>query len=126
MSQQQIECKHQRAFAKWFRLQYPPYAKLITLPSFGENIGAKSMCRLKHMGLTPAWPDIFIAVPKRLSDSKPATAFGLFIEMKTQGRKPTKEQLEMHNLLRSQGYQVDVCHSCDEAISVTRGYFYDE
>lgn len=99
----------------WFKMQYPKYKHLITLPSFGENIGPRRMKRLKQMGLTPGWPDIFIAVPMKSSN-------GLFIEMKAPKGRIMPAQQEMHDLLREQGYSVYVCKSFDEGVCAIKDY----
>lgn len=118
-----IEESNQIAFVSWFRLQYPKYKKRITLPSFGVNIGPVRMRKLKKMGLTSGYPDIFIAVPRMLSVFD--YSCGLFIEMKAKGEKAMAHQLEIHNELRESRYIVEICYSSDEAIKVTKEYFKD-
>jgi hypothetical protein len=126
-----IEEQHQVAFVAWFCLQYPQYAKLLTLGSFGENVGERRMARLKQMGLTPGFPDLFLAVPieiyEPLNTKKKSYCYsrlnGLYIEMKTKRGKISPEQLEMHKLLREQNYKVDVCRSWHEAMESILVYF---
>lgn len=118
----------------WFRFQYPRYAELLTLGSFGENVGARRMKRLKQMGLSPGFPDLFLAVPRANSitleiDGKIEVLYferdlytGLFLELKTKTGRVSKEQLEKHNLLRTQGYRVEVVRSLDAGMEVFNDY----
>lgn len=103
-----VEEQNQMVFVDWFRRQYPRYAKLLTLGSFGENVGKIRMARLKQMGLTPGYPDLFFAMPNHF-------CLGLFIEMKTKTGKASEEQLEIHSLLRGQNYEVHICRSFEDA-----------
>lgn len=114
-----IEEQNQVAFVTWFRLQYPQYKKLITIASFGENIGEKRMARLKQMGLTAGFPDIVIQVARFYRE---AWVAGLFIEMKTKKGKLSEAQKEIHSLLSNQ-YLVKVAHSFEEAQAIVADYF---
>lgn len=117
-----VEQKYQEAFVEWFGLNYKCIRELLNVSSFGENIGAKRMKSLKDMGLTPGWPDLFLAVPKRLSPHHPIMAAGLFIEMKKETGRISPKQKKIHDLLIGKGYQVNTCYNCDEAIAVTKNY----
>lgn len=65
-------------------------------------------------GLRRGVPDLFLA------KSSPR-AYGLFVEMKSRTGKVTPEQAEYHVLLRSAGYQAEVCHGCEQAVrAITR------
>jgi VRR-NUC domain len=110
-----IEEQHQVAFVAWFRTQYPQYAKLLTLGSFGENIGERRMVRLKQMGLTPGYPDILICLPKQKTAA-------LWIEMKTKKGKVSSNQAEVHKLLISHSYSVNVAHDWEEAKDIVQSY----
>lgn len=126
------EEQNQVAFVGWFRVEYPRYRNLITLPSFGENIGRFRMRRLKQMGLTPGWPDIFIAVPNELETIKyfpggkasviKYYVHGLFIEMKSENGVLTQEQKEMHRQLMLMNYKVHVCRTIEAAKTITSSY----
>ena len=118
MRRRRIEENIQVAFVAWFRYQYPRYAKLLTLGSFGENIGEKRMARLKQMGLTPGYPDIMLNV------CKPYDGFwkgGLFIEMKTKEGRVSDTQKEIHELLSRQ-YVVKTARSFEEAQEAINDY----
>lgn len=117
-----VEQQHQEAFVDWFKKTYPELAELLNLASFGENIGGRRMNELKAMGLTPGYPDLFLAYPKRLSPHKPITAPGLYIEMKKPDGRLRAEQKRIHKRLIEQGYQVDTCYNWDEAKAVIEVY----
>lgn len=132
-----IEEQHQVAFVDWFRSQYPRYCRLLTLGSFGENVGEKRMNRLKQMGLTPGYPDLFLALPKKIEHHKFRRVAslgmqefievefygGLYIEMKTKTGRVSECQNEIHELLRKYHYKVDVCRNWDEAKESILNYF---
>jgi hypothetical protein len=61
---------------------------------------------LKDEGLRPKYPDLNLDVPR-------GGFHGLRIEMKKPGQEPDDGQLEYHELLRTQGYRVVVCHSLE-------------
>lgn len=109
------EFAHQRAVVAWMRLQHPHLARLMTLGSFGENIGQRRMGELKLLGLTPGHCDLVLYIP-RLGFS------GLHIEMKKPGGKVAPHQKEIHTLLRQQNYKVEVCYSSDDAINILKEY----
>lgn len=109
------EAAHQRAVVAWFRMQYPQLKRLMTLGSFGENIGQRRMKELKALGLEPGHTDLVLYVARSSYNS-------LMIEMKKPGGKVAPHQKEIHTLLRQQNYKVEVCYSSDEAISVLKEY----
>lgn len=106
----------------WFRFQYPDYAELLTLGSFGENVGAIRMKRLKQMGLSPGFPDLFLAVPAFCNPNLSGFHFGLFLELKTKTGSLSKEQKTKHELLRKHHYKVEVVRSFDEGMKAFKDY----
>lgn len=111
MRKLRVEEHTQVTFVTWFRWTYPRYADLLTLGSFGENVGERRMRRLKEMGLTPGYPDLVLYV------AKPYEGFwkgGLFIEMKTQKGRVSETQKAIHEALSRQ-YVVRVARNFDEA-----------
>lgn len=112
---QRVEYHHQCAFVKWFTINYSELRPLLTVASFGENIGPKRMDELKKMGLFPGWPDLFLAYPTYKENGMMFHA-GLFIEMKTKKiGSVSVAQKEMHARLRLRGYRVSVCWDWEEA-----------
>lgn len=109
------EFAHQKAFVRWFRLSHPSYVDLLTISSFGENIGAARMAQLKAMGLVPGYPDLMLCVP---TPKHP----GLFIEMKKPKGRLSPHQKEIHKILKAQRYKVVTCYHWEEARWVTQDY----
>lgn len=105
-------------YYRWFSLQYPQYARLLThTPNEGQR-NPRTGAYLKRMGMQPGWPDYFLAVP-----SEPY--HGMFIEMKrdgTQKRKLPEHQQSMLNLLSKSGFYVNICYNAREAIDITKQY----
>lgn len=58
------------------------------------------------MGVTAGFPDLFLFYPVGIHN-------GLAIELKAPGRKPTPEQLQIHDKLSACGYLVLVVRSLD-------------
>ena len=126
MAKRRDEEINQVAFVRWFRLQYPKYAHLMTLGSFGENVGPRRMERLKEMGLVPGYPDLAFYIPKIIeTDEDYLFIPGLFIEMKTLKGKVSLRQKVIHDALIAQGYEVEVARSWDEAKNQIKSYMVD-
>jgi glycerophosphoryl diester phosphodiesterase len=109
------ESELQQACVKWFRLQYPQYAKLLFAIPNGGKRNAFEAARLKAEGVVAGVPDLMLAVVT-------AYQIGIFIEMKSPGEKPTAKQLEIQYLLMYQGYQVAICRSFDEFKETIENY----
>ena len=136
MLKRRDEEHHQVALVDWFRKQYPKYANLLTLGSIGENVGSRRMARLKQMGLTPGYPDLFFALPKKIEHHKFDRHLGegikefieveffagLFIEMKSEKGIVSSHQKEIHELLRKHHYKVEVAYDWEEAKQIIENY----
>jgi hypothetical protein len=113
------ESKLQQACVKWFRLQYPSFARLLfAIPNGGARDKVTGSL-LKAEGVVAGVPDLFLASPKILETGTGdlygyEVTHGLFIEMKAPGGKVTPRQAEMHKLLTAQGYEVALCWTFDE------------
>ena len=100
--------------------QYASYQKeiewtlLFAIPNGGYR-KIKTGIQLKRTGLKPGIPDIFLPVGRGIYH-------GLFIEMKSEKGTVRKNQKEWHNALRTQGYKVEVCRGCDQAIKEIQEY----
>lgn len=70
---------------------------------------------LKGEGVRAGVPDLFLAVPC-------GGYHGLFLELKTEDGRISKEQLEMHAILAKQNYFVAVPRSVGEAFEVIQKY----
>jgi len=71
--------------------------------------------RLEAAGVKPGVPDIFLPVAR-------GNHAGLFVEMKYGSNKPTKEQHKYIDMLQREGYAVEVCYGCEEAIQAITAY----
>ena len=100
--------------------QYASYQKeiewtlLFAIPNGGYR-KIKTGIQLKRTGLKPGIPDIFLPVGRGIYH-------GLFIEMKSVKGTVRKNQKEWHDALRTQGYKVEVCRGCDQAIKEIQEY----
>ena len=83
MPKLKTEQQHQEALVKWFRLQYPRYKDLLTLASFGEDVGPRRMAALKRMGLVPGHPDLVLFVPAIRKVKQPKKWYEHFMLMPT-------------------------------------------
>ena len=110
------EHKLQVACVKWFRYQYPDYAKrLFAIPNGGaRNVVTGAM--LKAEGVLPGVPDLFLAAARN-------KFHGLFIEMKAGGNKVSKAQSEMIDVLKNAHYKVVVCNSFEQFQAEIDEYF---
>lgn len=75
--------------------------------------------KFRLMGTRSGFPDIFIVVAKR-------GYHGLFIEMKTDTGSLTKNQKEVHELMKSEGYYVVVAKSFEEFCMIEDWYLGEE
>jgi len=118
------ELQIQQMVWTWFYNQYPQYR----LPAVGSNPrcllvhnynNPRSMVagsKLVSCGLTKGFPDLTLNVPSN-------GYHALHIELKMPGEKPSKEQIEVHEGLRVQGYAVEVCDDHEKAIECILNYF---
>lgn len=99
------ESKIQQAIVK--------YAKLARLDVFsipnGADVPASNRIRLKSEGLLPGVPDLFFPVSSK-------NFHGLFMEVKAENGRLSKEQKTIINLLSNNGYKCVVVFSLDDAI----------
>ena len=79
----------------------------------------KRVIREKKAGLEPGIPDLLIPVANRLHH-------GLFIEMKFDKNKPKPNQIKWIDILKKQGYKVEVYYSCNEAIKTLNNYLQEK
>jgi hypothetical protein len=108
------ESKLQQGAVKWFKLQYP--GKLImSIPNEGKRAGFNG-ARMSAQGLLKGAPDTFIPHPNLIHH-------GLFVEFKFGRNKPSPQQLQVIEQLRSNGYRVEVCYSFDSFCNIVEDYF---
>ena len=113
-----LEAWEQEQFFRWVyshQIKYPEL-QLVNGSMNGVRVSPKLRSKLKTQGLRSGVPDIDVPV-------KRGNCPGLRIEMKrVQGGQVSKKQKRYHDLLRSQGYQVEVCRGWREAVAVLADY----
>ena len=102
----QNESKIQIACVNWFRLQYPQYL-IFSIPNGGSRNVIEAV-RLKKEGALAGIPDLQIITDKKV----------FFVEMKDGKKKPTPNQLEIHDKLLTLGVSTFVCGSFDDFYDV--------
>lgn len=94
--------------------RYPAVRFLYAIPNGGHR-NIVTAARMKKEGVKAGLPDIHLPVPN-------GSFYGLWIEMKRRGNRPTKEQAAWMEGLSSMGHKCAVCYSSEDAIDVIRGY----
>lgn len=90
------------------------WSLLFAVPNGGYR-KIRTGIRLKATGVKSGIPDIFLPVTR-------GNHHGLFIEMKSEKGTVRKNQKEWHEALRAQGYKVEICRGCDQAVKVIHEY----
>lgn len=113
------EAEIQSAFFCWMGSKYPKLRPIcFAIPNGGSRhpLEAKN---LRLQGVTAGIPDVFIPVAKK-------SHHGLFLEFKSKNGKLTPLQSQKIDLLRGQGYQVEVCYEFDQAVNIFTNYMDDQ
>jgi len=83
------------------------------------TMGVRMQC--KRQSITTGWPDLFLAVPRKLQTGY--YCCGLFVELKRiQGGTVSAEQSRMIGDLNSLGYKATICRGSDAAIKEIKRY----
>ncbi|OGO90326.1 MAG: hypothetical protein A2Y17_12215 [Clostridiales bacterium GWF2_38_85] len=94
--------------------RYPDIKFMFHVPNGGKR-DATTAARLKMEGVKAGVPDIELP-------SARGGYFGLFIEMKIKGNKPTENQKEWLSALQARGYYVAVCYGWEPASKLVEEY----
>jgi hypothetical protein len=109
----------QKAIIAWYDTQYPPshpYWHLLVCHQNGSvNYGKFKGYILKQMGVRANIPDLMLYIAKGGFN-------GLFLEVKTNTGKITKDQKEFHQRLLNQGYAVLGGYGIDNSIEIIKKY----
>lgn len=111
------EAEEQEVVVKWAEAQackYPCLHRLYHCPNGGSRHPAEAV-HLKHMGVKPGVPDLFLPYPV-------GEYHGLFIEMKAENGVLRATQRDWLEWLREQGYAAYVCKGADAAIRCIEAY----
>ena len=112
-----IESDIQKAFVKWFRLQYPQYALNLTSVPNGGLRSKTEAAIMKAEGMTAGAADLLLLVPRG--------GFGaLGIEFKTQakGSRQSEAQKRWQAAFESAGNKYVIVRTFDEAVEITNSY----
>ena len=118
MKFKKTEEDEQSALFQYASYQKEPEWKLLFLIQNGGYRKLKTGIRLKRTGLKPGIPDMMMPVSRGCYNR-------LFIELKSEKGVVRENQKVWHLLLRAQGYQVEVCRGCSQAVRVIREYLKD-
>lgn len=113
------ESKIQIACIKWFDYSYPKLKlNLFSIPNGGKRSKLAGGIQ-KAEGMRAGVADLFLAVPKIISN---IICHGLFIEMKTTKGTQKDTQKEFQKAVEAQGYKYVICRSFDEFKIIIEGY----
>jgi len=112
------EHQHQKTFCKYCELKNIPVFAIPNsqaLSFLNRDAARNAMIKLKHEGLRPGIPDLFIPIPTKKHH-------GMFIEMKTKGGSTNTNQDYWLKKLKELGYETVICYSSDEAQDKLKEY----
>jgi len=121
----------QRCLIRWWQYKARefgvPILCLMSIPNGGGRSGAVIGSILKAEGLRKGAPDLFLACGrmrnKMVEGVVTADSYhGLFLELKTPEGRVSPEQEVYHEILRHQGYRVEVCRSFEQCVYVITKY----
>ena len=106
---------HQLTLIKWFDREYPALSgRIFAIPNGGlRNISVA--VKLKLEGVRPGVPDLFLPYPSN-------GYHGLFIELKNEKGRPTKEQIDWVEYLSASGYKAEIVYGWIEASEFIADY----
>ena len=109
MSEQRLQSE----VVRYIKLKYP---KVRFCASGGGMRTYVSVAkRMKEAGYVKGFPDLQITEAR-------GSFFGLFLELKTEKGRPTKEQKEWIEDLHDRGYEAIICKGIDETIKAIDDY----
>lgn len=118
------EHQEQSAVIDWWAVQAPAWqldVRLLAAICNGAWLAgdartrAIQMHKLKKAGLRVGYPDLFLSLARN-------QAHGLYVEMKAIAGRLSAEQADIHKVMRSCGYQVEVCYGAGEAMRAITNY----
>ncbi len=104
----------------YLRLQYPKvlFCHIANERQTSPRRGAK----LKRMGVRSGMPDVMIFQCKVNQETNKLENIGLAIELKIKPNQPSKNQLEVLEQLKQQGWATHICYDFDKAKSIIDTY----
>lgn len=110
----QTEEEEQAALFQYAEWQKHPWNLLFAIPNGGKR-SPKTGAMLKRTGTKAGIPDIFLPVAR-------SPHYGLFIELKSLKGRIQPHQQVWHENLRKEGYAVEVCRGCEDAVKAIKEY----
>lgn len=116
-----IEDSELIAFFDWLSWQQKtnPLLELVHHIANERKCTPAQGARLKRKGVRKGILDVNVPIPNQIY-------CGLWLEFKKKGEKPTKEQVNIMNLLHGAGHCVRVVYSSDEAIKTLKDYLKND
>lgn len=117
ISNPKTEAQHQHNVITWSELhidKYPELALLHHIPN-GGNRDAVEGKHLKDQGVKRGIPDLHLPIARGQYHS-------LYLEMKTETGRPTREQKWWIEQLNKQGQFAEICHGWESAVRVLEWY----
>jgi hypothetical protein len=106
----------QSELVRWFRNTYD--VLLIAIPN-GDYRSWRTGAKLKREGVVAGTPDLILAYPND-------HAYGLFLELKQRGNRPSEAQVDVLDQLRAVGYEAWWCDAYDDARALLEMYMNNE
>lgn len=103
----------QVACVKWFKLQYPKFARLIYSIPNGGTRDKREAKTLKAEGLLAGASDVVIAIPNTQNH-------GLYIEFKSSVGTQSKDQMEFQRAVESMGYRYVIVRRFETFVGLVR------
>jgi hypothetical protein len=105
----------QCALMSWLDAKHPSIKSLTMVSAGGMWTNIRQAALMKSSGYKKGTPDIMIAIPQN-------GYHGLFIELKTEKGRPSKEQKDLIKTLNVQGYSAHICRGWNSAQSTIENY----
>jgi hypothetical protein len=104
-----------------------PRLDLLHGDSSGVRVPIGCAVKMKRAGAIKGFPDLFLPIMSGTFSTAPENTLyhfgGLFIELKRRkGGRVSPEQSIIHEMLRRNGYHVEVCRGADAAIEAIKWY----
>lgn len=104
------ESRLQIACVRWFRYQYPEYARLLFAVPNGGQRSAVTAKIMKAEGVVSGVADLILMKPSRQYHA-------LCIEMKTDKGRQSDNQKDWQFVIESHGYNYVICRTLEEFIN---------
>lgn len=101
-------------WAEWNLTLYPELKLMYHVPNGGSRNKAEA-AKLKRQGVKKGVPDICLPAAR-------GKFHGLYVELKTDGGKASKEQVEYIKALNRTGYAAEIAHGFEQAVEIITRY----